>query len=374
MKCFYHPDREAVAVCSKCGKPLCQECAKEFEGKIYCKDCLEEIKKDKKQKEVNSAKIVKVSVILSLIAIGVLLLLFFIPSVIKHDIINRNEKSYSYGIPLSGEKTINIETNTNNTGIKIESKENAKNLYDIETINVRAIARYDKHTKTLTVTTPPDFIIQKGEDREITIYIPKTVSLATLNAKSKVGSIGINGINASQVSIKSGVGSVSLENVEAKSLDIKEGTGSLDMEECALKDGEHTISLAVGDVTINGISTNGELNVKLGTGDFRMDNIKRLTNFYLKQGTGDCSIDFSHAKTELKKDWHWRITKGIGDTTINVDNWPTKISFKSLLSEGTVQTSGNFSYENGFYITDKDASNFVYIDVISTGAVKLIGR
>ncbi len=374
MKCFYHPDREAVAVCSECGKALCQECAKEFEGKIYCKDCLEELKKDKKQKEVNSAKIVKVSIILSLIAIGVLLLLFFVPSTIKHNIINSDEKSYSYVVPLSGEKTINIIIDTNNTDIKIESKENAKNLYEIKATNVRAITKYDKNTKTLTVTTPPDFIIPKGEDSEITIYIPKTVSLTALNAKSKVGSICIKDINASQVSIKSGVGSVSLKNVEVKSSDIEEGTGNLDMEGCTLKDGEHTISLAVGNVTINGISTNGKLNIKLGTGNFRMDNIERLTNFYLKQGTGDCSINFSHAKPELKKDWHWKITKGIGDTTINVDNWPTKISFKSLLSEGAVQTSGNFSYENGFYIMDKDASNFVYIDVISTGAVKLIGR
>ncbi|OQX89998.1 MAG: hypothetical protein B6D65_00300 [candidate division Zixibacteria bacterium 4484_93] len=35
--CFLHPEREAVAECSVCGKPLCEECAiYEDDGKVYC--------------------------------------------------------------------------------------------------------------------------------------------------------------------------------------------------------------------------------------------------------------------------------------------------------------------------------------------------
>lgn len=57
MKCINHPDREAVAFCSKCGKPLCEECIayRDEKGHPYCAQCAIEIKaslyKDEKAKE-----------------------------------------------------------------------------------------------------------------------------------------------------------------------------------------------------------------------------------------------------------------------------------------------------------------------------------
>lgn len=58
MKCANHPDREAVAFCSKCGKPLCEDCIayKDEKGHPYCAQCAIEIKaslyKDKKFKKL----------------------------------------------------------------------------------------------------------------------------------------------------------------------------------------------------------------------------------------------------------------------------------------------------------------------------------
>ena len=43
MECHNHPDREAVANCSFCGKAVCPECSVEIGGNIYCKDCLNDI-------------------------------------------------------------------------------------------------------------------------------------------------------------------------------------------------------------------------------------------------------------------------------------------------------------------------------------------
>ena len=43
MECNNHPDREAVANCSICGKAVCQDCCMEIAGNIYCKDCVNEI-------------------------------------------------------------------------------------------------------------------------------------------------------------------------------------------------------------------------------------------------------------------------------------------------------------------------------------------
>jgi B-box zinc finger/Domain of unknown function (DUF5668) len=40
MTCANHPDRERVAFCQNCGKPLCQECSRVVGNAVYCEPCL----------------------------------------------------------------------------------------------------------------------------------------------------------------------------------------------------------------------------------------------------------------------------------------------------------------------------------------------
>lgn len=40
MNCINHPDRERVAFCQNCGKPLCQECTRPVGSAIFCEPCL----------------------------------------------------------------------------------------------------------------------------------------------------------------------------------------------------------------------------------------------------------------------------------------------------------------------------------------------
>lgn len=42
MKCFNHPDTDAVGLCSKCNKAGCRHCLKDIGGAIACSDCLAE--------------------------------------------------------------------------------------------------------------------------------------------------------------------------------------------------------------------------------------------------------------------------------------------------------------------------------------------
>ena len=37
MKCYNHQEREAVSICRACGKAACQECARETENGIACR-------------------------------------------------------------------------------------------------------------------------------------------------------------------------------------------------------------------------------------------------------------------------------------------------------------------------------------------------
>jgi len=40
MNCANHPDRERVAFCQNCGKPICQECTRTVGTAVYCEPCL----------------------------------------------------------------------------------------------------------------------------------------------------------------------------------------------------------------------------------------------------------------------------------------------------------------------------------------------
>jgi TM2 domain-containing membrane protein YozV len=40
MNCYVHPEKEAVGICTICGKPICSECAVEMQGKLVCRTCL----------------------------------------------------------------------------------------------------------------------------------------------------------------------------------------------------------------------------------------------------------------------------------------------------------------------------------------------
>ena len=40
MTCANHPDRERIAYCQNCGKPLCQECMRSVGTAVYCEPCL----------------------------------------------------------------------------------------------------------------------------------------------------------------------------------------------------------------------------------------------------------------------------------------------------------------------------------------------
>ena len=41
MKCNYHPEQEASALCVSCGKPVCSECSILLkDNKMHCKQCI----------------------------------------------------------------------------------------------------------------------------------------------------------------------------------------------------------------------------------------------------------------------------------------------------------------------------------------------
>lgn len=52
MRCFNHPEREAVATCQKCGKGLCKECAEKYTP-CMCDSCATQTQRDRQQQAKN---------------------------------------------------------------------------------------------------------------------------------------------------------------------------------------------------------------------------------------------------------------------------------------------------------------------------------
>lgn len=52
MKCFNHPEREAVATCQKCGKGLCRECAEKYTP-CMCESCAAQVRRNRQQQAQN---------------------------------------------------------------------------------------------------------------------------------------------------------------------------------------------------------------------------------------------------------------------------------------------------------------------------------
>jgi len=45
MKCYYHPEQEAVGICKSCNKGICRECATDVTNGLACKGiCEDEVK------------------------------------------------------------------------------------------------------------------------------------------------------------------------------------------------------------------------------------------------------------------------------------------------------------------------------------------
>ncbi len=52
MKCYYHPEIDAIVTCHSCGKAICQECAVDVAGKTRCKECLSQAPSGQSSKPV----------------------------------------------------------------------------------------------------------------------------------------------------------------------------------------------------------------------------------------------------------------------------------------------------------------------------------
>jgi hypothetical protein len=64
QKCYNHEFREAAACCPNCGRFFCRECVTEHEGRVLCKECLENIINDSGVKKTAFGRILQLALFL----------------------------------------------------------------------------------------------------------------------------------------------------------------------------------------------------------------------------------------------------------------------------------------------------------------------
>ncbi len=368
--CFYHPEKEAVAICSKCGKPLCKECAIEYKGKVYCKDCLEEIKKkeaenkkpQKKEESVKSeksektvppktesttretAKTVMVAIIVSAIIIGgIILLAIILRPKSGNGFVEKNSGRFSgneVSIPFNGSSII-LKANIDNSGINIV-KSGKTGKIEVSGKNTRPKVTFNGNT--LTVSYENFFPWSSNKDKEITVFIPQNVKSINFDINVKIGSTSVSlpGIKVTNAEIKTAVGSTDLENFKAEYLKINDGVGSVTLtsvsaSNCTVKNGTGTCTITGGEF--------GILNAKEGTGTFSVSSVNKIRTFSYSGGTGELNTDFSQTSPPMNA----TIQTGMGETEIKVGGNPARVTVtagmgfngSSFPVTGKVLTFGN---------------------------------
>jgi len=67
MKCYVHPDVEAIGTCTGCGKAICPTCSMEVGGKLVCKPCAEKMATQCVTAQMASKKEPALALLLSLV-------------------------------------------------------------------------------------------------------------------------------------------------------------------------------------------------------------------------------------------------------------------------------------------------------------------
>jgi hypothetical protein len=344
MKCYYHPEKDAVAICKECNKPLCEECAHEINGKIYCEECISKIEEKSKRREERPGRneglrsrfpaILLLTIIIVAVVLITIFTVFVIPG--RRNILPFEGKEYSvtgeFSRPFNQENYLRIDANIGAEDIYIHSTNSF--LYKVE--GRGDIPEVDYNNNTLTITSEDinkpslfggKFLYPFPENltKRLDLYINSSVKLDIV-MKVGTGTVTIKDtdINFGDVSIEEGVGNVTVDNCKIESL---------------------TINSGIGNVNISNIENTEKMRIKGGVGNF--------------------NIDISKVKTSSSV----IIQNGVGSSLITVSD---ESAVRAEIEALSIKTDG-FTKEGSFYINKKYVVGFedIYIKVSSAGKVEI---
>ena len=374
MKCYYHPDREAVAVCSVCGKPLCAECAHEYNGKIYCKDCLAKVKEEEainigtagksSHKEAvekkNTSKIIFVSIVVALIIIGLILLsvvgiggiltpIVFVPTV------NSVRSISTY--PYQGEQSTEISVDVKNCMLNIEEIENAIDERVISANKSKpklailrsenAVAQMSYHNGVLTITGKGT---SKSKNAIVTLYVTSKLKETSIYGNVQNGSVSVVLPNISIDQFKPYVmnGSTTITKSSIAKLGLKALNGSVNVTESTITNGN--VKVINGAFTLKDNKFIGNVSMKLVNGQLEISGNKRITALSENGTNNQINCDFADTAPPLNAVFNNTTT----DINIDVGKQPAIITAPAWdINAGSYFINDGIHYKTPNYSEDE---------------------
>jgi hypothetical protein len=396
LKCYYHPDREAVAVCSMCGKPLCEECVHEYNGKIYCKDCLAKVKeaeakntgatgkpaKNTAHKETeeknNTAKIIFVSIVVALIIIGLILLsvvgiggiltpIVFMPTV--------NSVHALSTCSYQNEQSIEISLYVKNCMLNIKEIEDADDE-KVTSINrsdpklaisrsENAVARMNYHNGVLTITGK-----SLSKNAIVTLYVTNKLKETSIYGNVQNGSVSVIlpdiSINQFKPYVMNGNTTITKSNITE--LGLKALNGSVSITGSTITNGN--VKVINGAFALTGNKFIGNVSMKLVNGKLEISENKRITALSENGTNNQINCDFKDTAPPLSAVFD-NITT---DININVGKQPAIITAPAwdinadsyFINDGINYETPNYSEgEPHFEISIKSPSGAIQLGTVT---------
>jgi|GEM_PF-5632799 len=323
MKCYYHPDRDAVAVCSVCKKPLCNECAHNVNGKIYCPDCFKGLSLDKAARD-KSLMIVAIVIVVTAAIIFAMISYRgagrFAPPVTQ-----QNSSQFLDERPIAGETSLNVilEFGALKT---LSIKTTSSNLYSVGYPNSADLTEsFSNGTLTLKEQKNVPSIISPGLNNTLELYVSNKIPV-TLN--------------------------------------IKLGAGNIQIDSLLLSSDVTTIELGAGNIKLSGGDIKN-LSVKLGAGNVTIDSLFVCNSIHIQNGVGSISLDLRTISSQCDAS----VANGVGSIDIKV---PKVKGVKASIKSTTVSQSGFNKVDNSYFNNAYNTSGAqISIDVSSVGSVTL---
>ncbi len=324
MNCYYHPDRESVAVCSVCKKPLCKECAHEKNGKIYCSDCLGEAK----TKQVRSTfSFPAVALITVIIVAALIVSLIALRRANIFPIIPQSNSLQTQDIEkdFSGETSLAVELN----------------LSAMKKVTINGT---DAKLYSLWSSTNQE-IKAKYANGKLTIDYPNNKRFTFLNNPNETLALSITNKIPVNIVLKLGAGNTEIDggSIPFENLTLESGAGSIDVKEGTVKN----------------------LNISLGAGNIDISQIKAAQNIKINNGVGNTSLDIS----KIESNCLITINNGVGNTSLTVSKSKgVKVYVRTIKFEGN-----GFIKEDDYYVNDAFNENGaeIVVNVSSVGNVTI---
>lgn len=220
-----------------------------------------------------------------------------------------NGESEVYTLPLeSGAKDIKIDTGAGR--VKIFTDDVSEIQVKATGIMKRCSVEYDG--SSYSIEAGKGFTLFSFlNNSQITITIPKSLTVENVNIDSGAGELVISSVNiGGEFNVNSGAGSVNINSVRCQNLKVDTGTGQVEIKNIDVSD-TLEISSGTGSLEISDASCTS-LSLDSGVGSVNFSG-EVYGDISLDTGTGSVNMELCAKKS----DYRFTVDKGIGSVTVN---------------------------------------------------------